>query len=66
MLTFLELSEPADQAKKDAGKAPLRQMIFSITMYDWKRTIETFGIKKSIIPTRQKEVLTLGATGWYT
>lgn len=41
-------------------------MIFSITMWEWKQCIEVFDIRDSIIPTRAKEVATVGANGWYT
>jgi hypothetical protein len=61
-----ELTEPASAEQKDSGQAQRNQIIFSMTMWQWKQTIEVFDIRKSIIPTRAPEVTTISATGWYT
>lgn len=65
-LPMLELANPATAEQRDAGEAIRQQMIFSLTMLDWKQAVEVFDITDPVIPTREKEITTIGATGWYT
>ncbi|KAF8248074.1 Nse4-domain-containing protein [Wilcoxina mikolae CBS 423.85] len=65
-LPMIALSEPANASQKDAGIVQRNQIIFSITMWQWKQFIEVFDIRESIIPTRAKEATIISATGWYT
>ena len=65
MLTGITaVSEPATDVEIKAGDAKRTQMIFSLTMWEWKQIIDVFEIKKCIIPHREKKK-TVTATGWY-
>ncbi|KAI5777667.1 Nse4 C-terminal-domain-containing protein [Geopyxis carbonaria] len=64
-IPVLELSEPA-VAENYATGLQRQQMIFSLTMWEWKEAIEVFDITEGIIPTRPKQNLDVGANGWYT
>jgi len=63
---YLMIADPADDKQRNEDDIKRKQMIFSITMWEWKELIEVFDIKESIIPTREKEAANIGATGWYT
>ncbi|KAI5796077.1 Nse4 C-terminal-domain-containing protein [Pyronema domesticum] len=64
-LPMLALTEVATAEQVASGEAVRRQTIMSMTMWEWKQIVETFDIKQSIIPTREKENVTIGANGWY-
>lgn len=61
----IALTEVATAEQVASGEAVRRQTIMSMTMWEWKQIVETFDIKQSIIPTREKENVTIGANGWY-
>jgi hypothetical protein len=60
------IADPVDDNQRKDDSIKRKQMIFSITMWEWKELIEVFEIKESIIPTREKEAASISATGWYT
>lgn len=60
------IAEQATQAQRDSGETTRQQAIFSLTMLEWKRIIEVYGITKPvIIPTRPMEQVQITSTGWY-
>jgi hypothetical protein len=61
----IALTEVATAEQVASGEAVRRQIIMSMTMWEWKQIVETFDIKQSIIPTREKENVTIGASAWY-
>lgn len=64
-IPVLALCEPATEVEFAKGDAKRVQMIFAMTMWEWKEVKEVFDIDKPIIPTRKEEKQVISATGWY-
>lgn len=62
-LPMLYIAEPATEQQHASGEVKRQQMIFPMTMWDWKQLIGVFDISNSVIPTREKENLNVGVNG---
>ncbi|KAF9737771.1 hypothetical protein PMIN06_007263 [Paraphaeosphaeria minitans] len=56
----------ADQRREQNVEVQRRQAVFSIDYATWHTLIEAFDIQEPLIPHRDPEQTTIGASGWYS
>ena len=66
LTTFLDASTARTAKEIQEQNVSKHQAVFHLDFETWEDIIETFDIKKSIIPHRQSEQeAQIGASGWY-
>ncbi|KAK6505685.1 nuclear protein [Arthrobotrys musiformis] len=65
-LLYIDLADPATPEEVQEQGIVKKQIVMPMEKHVWRQLIEAFEIKKSIIPTRPKELEAINASGWYS